>query len=247
MNGVFDARTDMLPSIPRHLNTPRAWCKFTISCFRFSEVRSHMLDERWDVVPLLVVRDVRAVLNSLMKKGYGNNGTTAEEPPLRMRLRRFKEDWDLFRAESWPVIRYDKLLHSPEKELRAACGDLGLPWDEGMLTWSKDPAQIAQHKHGNRTFLATRGRSFAETADPKMAEVCASDIAPGDLAWVEEVFADFNRAEGYAQHIPPAAHWSDPNQWAVPRYANTRRHTKRHPWYAFILKPFRSLAPNRLR
>ena len=52
-------------------------------------------DEGWDVLPLLVVRDVRSVFRSLLGKDYGSNGITAEEPPLRMRLRRFEEDWNI--------------------------------------------------------------------------------------------------------------------------------------------------------
>src|SRR2546423_32706 len=37
MDGVFDARNDILPDIP-DVTAPRAWCKITISSFRFSEM-----------------------------------------------------------------------------------------------------------------------------------------------------------------------------------------------------------------
>ena len=90
MDGVFDARNDILPEVPP-VATPLAWCKITISSFRFSEMKAYYEDEGYAVHPLLVVRDVRAVFNSLLKKHYGSNGITAEEPPLRMRLRRFRE------------------------------------------------------------------------------------------------------------------------------------------------------------
>ena len=182
-----------------------------------------------------------------MKKGYGSNGTTAEEPPIRTRLRRFKQDWELFRERSWPVLGYENLLRDPEQTLRQACSEMELPWDQGMLTWPKNPSQIADRKHANRTFLVTRRQTFAETADPKLAEVCVSAIPPGDLAWIEEVFADYNRIEGYPQHIPAKAQWSQPNEWAVPRYERTRRYKKRRPWFAFIVKPFRILSSARLR
>ncbi len=133
MDGVFDARNDVLPVIPA-VHSPKAWCKITISSFRYSELAAHYADDRWAVHPLLVVRDVRAVFNSLLGKHYGSNGITAEEPPLRARLRQFKEDYDLFRDRGWPVIRYETLVKDdPEQTLRATCDAMGLQFDEGML------------------------------------------------------------------------------------------------------------------
>jgi len=77
MDGVLDARFDHLPSVPEKLSAPLPWVKFTIACFRFSEVKSHFEDEGFTVKPLLVVRDVRSVFNSLIQKKYGRNGITA--------------------------------------------------------------------------------------------------------------------------------------------------------------------------
>src|SRR5277367_460357 len=72
MDGVLDARFDMLPTLP-HMTAPRSWCKFTIACFRFSEVAEQFQFDGWTVKPLLVVRDVRSVFNSLIQKSYGRN------------------------------------------------------------------------------------------------------------------------------------------------------------------------------
>src|ERR1700753_434627 len=72
MDGVLDARFDMVPSMPPVKATP--WLKFTIACFRFSEVRASLEDQGWSITPLLVVRDVRSVFNSLITKSYGRNG-----------------------------------------------------------------------------------------------------------------------------------------------------------------------------
>src|SRR5688572_13748950 len=60
MDGVLDARNDILPDMPK-LTTPLAWCKMTISCFRLSEMAAFFADEGWDVRPMLVMRDLRAV------------------------------------------------------------------------------------------------------------------------------------------------------------------------------------------
>jgi hypothetical protein len=232
MDGVFDARNDILPDIPE-VATPRVWCKITVSSFRFSEMKAHYEDEGWTVHPLLVVRDVRAVFNSLLKKHYGSNGITAEEPPLRMRLRRFKEDWELFRANHWPTIRYESLVVEPEATLRKACGETGLEWDEGMMSWPKPKDQIAAPRHGSPTFRQSLGASFKETVKPSLAELRVGNVPPEDLEWMEREFEEFNRASGYVEHAAPhAAHSAstpgrEPREpRAVPRWENTRRHRK---------------------
>jgi hypothetical protein len=73
MDGVLDARFDMLPQMPANLSGSLAWCKFTIACFRMSEVMDYFADEGWEIKPLLVVRDARSVFNSLITKKYGRN------------------------------------------------------------------------------------------------------------------------------------------------------------------------------
>ena len=226
MDGVFDARNDILPEIP-DVATPLAWCKITVSSFRFSEMKAHYEDEGFAVHPLLVVRDVRAVFNSIIKKHYGSNGITAEEPPLRMRLRRFREDWELFRDKGWPTIRYETLVAEPGPTLRAAVSALGVPWDEGMLTWPKQKDQIAAPRHGSPTFRQSLGSSFAETVKPSLADVKTANIPPDDLAWLEAEFADFNRAFGYAEHVAPRrGAWTGHERRAVPKWENTRRDRK---------------------
>src|SRR5688572_25042630 len=74
-DGILDARNDVLPDLAG-IASPRAWCKLTISCFRLREMAAHYQDEGWLVRPLLVVRDVRAVFNSMLTKKYSRNGVT---------------------------------------------------------------------------------------------------------------------------------------------------------------------------
>ena len=231
MDGILDARNDVLPKL-EGITSPLAWCKVTISSFRLREMAAHYEDEGWRVQPILVVRDVRAVFNSLMTKNYGRNGVTAEEPPLRMRLRRFKDDWHRCRDLGQPVVRFETLVSRPEETLRLACQQSGLAWDDGMMNWPKGPGEIFAPGHGNPTFRKSRGRCMRDTVNPSLAVVRTEYIPPDDLAWVEREFADYNRAMEYAEHIPARGQLAGVAAMvsrAVPRWENTRRHYKRQP------------------
>ncbi len=160
MSGVLDAYNDVLPWFDPQGRTDLLWCKTTIGCFRLIEVIRHFQDCGWNVPPLLIVRDVRKVWASLVGKTYGLNGLTAEDPPLRLRFRRFLSDWELFRDEGWPILRYESLVADPKKTLRQACQDLALPWDDGMVRWPKAP----------RTSPAPR--TGTEPSGPPAATVC---------------------------------------------------------------------------
>ncbi len=227
MDGILDQRGDILPALTPRAAHPYAWCKFTVNCFRLSEAMAYAADEGWDVRPLLVVRDVRAVLNSLLVKSYGRNGTTGEEPPLRLRLRRFKEDWETARRENWPMLQYEQFIHQPEQTLRDACAAMGLAWDEGMLHWPKQKSSILAPIHGNATFRQTCGEDLAETLRPARADLTVDRIPPEDLAWLETEFAEFNQANGYPAQAERRTPWTGTVQRLIPRWENTRRYRKR--------------------
>jgi hypothetical protein len=159
MDGILDANNDMFADISPALKTPYAWIKTTIGSFRTSEQIAYFQDRGWTVRPLLVCRDVREAYASLRTKRYGSNGTTAEDPPLRLRCRRFREDWELFHAQGWPILRYDRFLLDPEEVLAEACTKLKLPWDDAMLTWPKPKSAIFDTRHGNETFRQNCGNS----------------------------------------------------------------------------------------
>jgi hypothetical protein len=223
MDGILDADNDLLAEIPATWGRPNTWYKTTISCFRMTELIAHYQDAGWSVHPLLVVRDVRQVWSSLCKKSYGRNGITAEDPPLRLRLRRFKEDWEQFRRSGWPMIRYETFVADPIEVLRFVCSQLGLHWDEAMLTWPKNPESIASTKHGNQTFRQTRGQGLLQSLKQGSEEIKAGAIPPRDLEWLESEFAEFNQENGYVDHVQVAPS-STGNGRAIPNYESTRRH-----------------------
>ena len=177
VDGVLDARFDMVPSMPAVNGL--AWCKFTIATFRFKEIKSLFEDDGWQVTPLLVVRDVRSVFNSLIKKSYGRNGTTAEDPPIRVRLRRFLEDWQLFRSNDWPMLRFESLVTDGEAVLRTACKQMNLEWDGAMIQWQKDLSEIASASYGNETFLQNQQRTLASSIDPTKLKLSTQNIPAG--------------------------------------------------------------------
>lgn len=232
MDGVLDARGDILPEIPNWIGAPRVWAKFTVSSFRLSEMIAHYADDGWKVRPLLVVRDVRNVFDSLIGKSYGRNGITAEEPSLRLRMRRFKDDWENFRAAGWPIIQYESLVTEPERALKTCCDQLRLPWDQAMLEWPKSFDDIAIPCHGNATFRHTRGQNYRDSIKPSLATLKTSHIPPADLAWLEREFAAFNSALGYPAHAPTDPAVEHACDRAVPSFTNTKRFEKlkkRHP------------------
>ena len=94
--------------------------------------------------------------HSLRKKSYGRNGITAEDPPLRLRVRRFIDDWRSAAATGTVLMRYEDFVKTPESTLQQVCYQLGLPWDPAMLVWPKAAERIADRKNGNGSFWNSR-------------------------------------------------------------------------------------------
>ena len=189
------------------------------------ELISHYEDEGWTVSPLLIVRDVRDAWTSLLTKPYGVNGFTAEDPPLRLRFRRFKEDWELFQAKGWPILRYESLLEDHERSLRDACQRLALSWDDSMLHWTKRAGQIADASRGSESFRQTQGRNLAETLARYSAQKKKEAIiGGGDLAWLEEEFQAFNADNGYPSHVTAGGEANDQSLAPIRNFQELRRY-----------------------
>jgi hypothetical protein len=220
MNGIFDTAHDMVPNIPEGLNARHAWCKITICSFRATELIDYFGGLGWAIRPLMVVRDVREIWASLTGKNYGRNGTTAEDPPLRIRMQRFHADWQRSVKEQWPTIRYESLVQEPIGTLKKVCQTLELPWDQGMADWPKSADQIADARYGNVNFLASRSGGLLGTIKPEFVGQIKGPIASRDLEWLETRFADFNRACDYPEHREVLA---DEEAFAQPSFEVTRR------------------------
>jgi hypothetical protein len=222
MDGILDANNDMFADLPRSLRSRFAWIKTTISSFRVHEQVDYLQDAGWTVRPLLICRDVREAYASLRTKRYGRNGITAEDPPLRLRLRRFREDWERFCANDWPILRYEQFLVDPEEVLAAVCARLGLPWDDAMLTWPKPKADIFDGRHGNETFRLNRGTSLFDSLKASARPAHPLVIPASEHVWLENEFAHFNQVNGYPAHLPASAD-ADDLPADMPSFNVTRR------------------------
>ncbi len=241
-DGVLDADNDLLPALDPRLARPFAWYKTTISCFRLSEIAQHYRDAGWEVRPLLVLRDLRAVWASLCRKEYGRNGITAEDPPLRLRVRRLVEDWRAFNSSGsesqvspMAMMRYEDLIAAPEETLKRVCQQLQLPWDAAMLQWPKPPQHIAHRNNGNGSFWTSLGNGLLETIARYEQKERKLRLSADDLQWLESEFSEFNQGNRYPLHIDgcrePAS--MSEAQLAAPNFAVTRRYiweTSRKPF-----------------
>ena len=218
---------------PSRRHGQNAWYKTTITCFRLTELAEHFADFGWHVRPLLVVRAMRSIWASLISKPYGRNGTTAEDPPLRMRFRRFLADWQEFRSQRLPVVQFENLTSEPEATLRSVCVDLGMGWDQGMLTWPKRPDELGKQRGGNESFLRSRGRSLTESLQRhNRASALLNRVAADDWHWLQRKFEEYNRVCGYEPELPcPGG--DSPSSRHGPSFVATRRYqweTRRKPW-----------------
>ncbi|MBK9029070.1 MAG: class I SAM-dependent methyltransferase [Propionivibrio sp.] len=156
LDGVLDMDNAQIHQDFSRVTTDSVWLKMTIGSFRLAELAAMFEAQGWEVRPLLIKRNLTSVVGSLRGKPYGFDGVTGEEPPLCIRLQRYLADLDTAKAKGWPIIDYERLIASPREELAQACSTLGLPWDEGMMTWQKSEASIAYTANGNPTFIDSK-------------------------------------------------------------------------------------------
>lgn len=207
MDGVYDMENSVIQPDLDKVITPFIWVKMTIGSFRFSDVKAVYEDLGYEVLPLLVVRDVRNTFSSLITKEYGINGVVAEEPPIRMRFRRFYEDWKLFYDNKWPVLNYETFIKEPEIEIKRVLSDMNLDWDDSMIQWKKSMQDISYMSVGNRTFRASmkNSRNLYEclVSNKPVKPLCMPE---SELNWLEQFFMDFNIKNGYPLNLGKSDH-----------------------------------------
>lgn len=202
-NGALDVPSDLILAEFEKVREPVVWVKMTIGSFRWEEVSEIYEDLGWHPEPFLVVRDVRAACVSLLQKQYGFNGTTSEQPPLRLRFRRFLRDWQLFRYNGWPILKYEEFIEQGRQALANTCHALALPWDEGMVSWPKGLSEIAYVDNLQETFSKSIiGGSLDAAILKDRPAVDVRSLAREELEWLEETFSEYNGFHNYPFQIP---------------------------------------------
>ena len=226
-NGVLDMPNDIVRVSFDRVTEPILWVKMTVGAFRWLELFELYTDLGWRPEPLLIVRDTRMVCASLARKPYGANGTTGGDPPLRIRFRRFLRDWEVFRANGWPMLKFEDLLRDERAALEQAGRAVDLPWDEGVITWPKKLSDIAYVDGMQKTFAESLSRGSLRAALRRDKTQVALDHVPrAELEWLDETFAAYNEYHGYQASLAPRRPGSLPPPVPIPRFEGTALH-----WY----------------
>ncbi|HEY2945026.1 MAG TPA: hypothetical protein VGN09_21515 [Vicinamibacteria bacterium] len=226
-NGVLDMPNDIVRVSFDRVAEPILWVKMTVGAFRWLDLLELYTDLGWRPEPLLIVRDTRMACASLTRKPYGANGTTGGDPPLRVRFRRFLSDWEVFRANGWPIVKFEDLLRDERAVLEHACRAMGLPWDEGVITWPKKLSDIAYVDGTQKTFAESLSQgSLTAALRRDRAQVTLDHVPLAELEWLDATFAAYNGYHGYPERLAPRRTGSLPPSVPIPRFEGTALH-----WY----------------
>lgn len=228
MRALIALAGDVLPGFQPAPDGRATWMLATLNSFRLTEMAYHYRDLGWDVHPLLVVRDLRAVWAALVQKPAVHNGLTAEDPPLRMRFRRFVEDWELLRRMRWPMVRFEDLMSDAQRALREVSAGLELPWHDVMHRWPRPLKPLADAALPDAAFHRLRGQNLPETQMHYAREPLPDAVATADLEWLQTDFRQFNVENNYPLALEPLQIWGDLVPPRVASFEQTRRYDELH-------------------
>ncbi|MCP5132600.1 MAG: class I SAM-dependent methyltransferase [Gammaproteobacteria bacterium] len=157
IDGVSDMHNTIIHQDFSRISSKNVWVKMTIGAFRLSEVADFYRAQGWDVIPMLVQRELSAVIPSLNRLRV--DGPTAEDPPFFIRIQRYLSDHEIAIKNRWPILIYENLISDPISELKRVCNLLNLDWDDYMVTWPKNEESIAYPALGSYSFHETRKNS----------------------------------------------------------------------------------------
>jgi len=139
---------------------------------------------------IFLVRDGRAVINSRVRK-YPDR---APEELIRSWMERMVQTEMFFQAFVGPKcrVRYEQLATDPEGTLSTACAALGIPYESGMLDFTRGPHHVLGGNNGTQWQVArTMSSSFVKLGArtrPYYADHPKGIVL--DLRWVDELSAE---------------------------------------------------------
>ena len=143
-----------------------------------------------------IVRDGRDVSMSLRTVRFGPNDPMSAAGFWARRVRAGRRDGGSLGAGRYAEVRYEAVIADPERELRAICDVIDLPWDPGMLEYHRGVDEAlpddrrSQHRHEDRPPTAGLRDWRTQMAS---TEVAAFEAVAGDL--LDEL--------GYERGAPP--------------------------------------------
>ena len=198
LNGVLDMPFDYIQTDFSSVKERSLWVKMTVASFSWHDLAAVYRQIGYEVIPVLVVRNPYRVWHSLIKKSYGRNSITAEDPPIIIRFRRFLDDWNQFKQNSWPIVCTEKFVRNPRMELRKVFKDIDLSWSDDCIEWPKEPEAIAYAGEANQTFLKNLKQNLSESIDLTSFVSSASLTIPGCAEqWITNNMKQYLTEYGY--------------------------------------------------
>ena len=217
LDGVLDMASDRIEVNLSRVSTSLTWVKMTTVAFSWQEVAEVYAIEGFEVYPLLIVRNPFDAWASLKNKWYGLNSTTAEDPPLFLRFRRFLHDWQFFMQKGYPIIQFESFISNPEQALKRACKSLPIEFHSGMLEKDTDLSGIAYVTESNASFVDSLNKGISNQIATR-----ARSIDETEYAWILENMHELLAYYQYenSHNVVPAS----PNQGLAPQPFDSRRY-----------------------
>lgn len=128
-----------------------------------------------------IVRDGRAVANSLLKVAWGPSSISSAAHFWSQRVAMGMALRDCLPPNRWARVRYEDLLARPDEELRRVCAALELPFDEAMIAAQRyhvPPSTRKQHHLVGQALAPERIDAWQQELSQRQIEIFEAHVGP---------------------------------------------------------------------
>lgn len=128
-----------------------------------------------------IVRDGRAVANSLLKVDWGPNSISSAAHFWSQRVAMGMALRDCLPHNRWARVRYEDLLAQPDEELRRICATLELPFDDAMIAargYHVPPSTRKQHHLVGQALAPQRIDAWQQELSQRQVEIFEAHVGP---------------------------------------------------------------------